>query len=144
MNASAADANVNRTLSLAGTCTAVFTFTLVFLFPKFSAGELDPILFQAALAASGVSILSIAYSGMNYYILTLAVEHSIERAERYRRRADWVWQVGFALFLLQPSLILFSVGLFVVASFFLALWLLYFILIVKVFRETQGWIRKGV
>ena len=80
---------------------------------------------------------------MNYYVQTLALVHGIERHDKYRRRADLIWQVGFTLFVLQPSLILFSVGLDVVAVFFLALWFLYFILIVTVFRATQSWIRKS-
>lgn len=143
VSVSSAESNVSRTTTLAGTCTAVFTFTLVFLFPRFSSGELDPILFQAALLASGLSMFSFAYAGMNYYILVLALQSGIERNTKYRRRADMAWQIGFSFLMLQPGLILFSVGLDLVATVFSGLWLLYVIVALVVFRPTHSWVRES-
>jgi hypothetical protein len=52
-----AAANVNRAYSLAATSIAIFTFVLVFLYPRFASGEANPFLFQAALVVMGVATL---------------------------------------------------------------------------------------
>src|SRR5262245_3104431 len=44
-----AASNVNRAYSLAGTCVAIFTFTLLFLYPPYVDGDINPVLFQATL-----------------------------------------------------------------------------------------------
>jgi hypothetical protein len=41
-----AAANVNRSYSLAATTIAIFTFSLIFLYPRFRNGEVSPVLFQ--------------------------------------------------------------------------------------------------
>ena len=43
-----ATSNVNRSYSLAGTSIAIFTFMLIFLYPRFASGEIDALLFQVA------------------------------------------------------------------------------------------------
>ncbi len=151
------EANVNRTWALAGTSIAIFTFTLVFLYPRFSSGAIDPVLFQISLTVIGFSVFSFVFSGIYYYALTLAlsmrsndvlslrtslVQSLKTKPEKYRRRADTFWSIGFSLLVLEPSLILFTVGLIVVASVWLVLWIFYFIFSVYVFTETQSWLRK--
>ena len=42
--------NVNRAASLIGSSMAIFTFLLFFLYPRFSSGQIDPVLFQVTLA----------------------------------------------------------------------------------------------
>src|SRR5262245_55469484 len=44
-----AAANVNRAYSLAATSIAIFTFMLIFLYPKLASGEANPLLFQATV-----------------------------------------------------------------------------------------------
>jgi len=39
-----ASSNVNRSYSLAATCIAIFTFTLIFLYPRFASGEVNGML----------------------------------------------------------------------------------------------------
>ena len=50
-----ATSNVNRSYSLSATSIAIFTFTLVFLYPRFASGEIDGLLFQATLVVMGVA-----------------------------------------------------------------------------------------
>jgi hypothetical protein len=44
-----ATSNVNRSYSLSATSIAIFTFTLLFLYPMFARGEIDALPFQATL-----------------------------------------------------------------------------------------------
>ena len=53
-----AAANVTRAGTLVGSTIAVFTFLLFFLYPRFSSGQIDPILFQATLIVILLTILS--------------------------------------------------------------------------------------
>ncbi len=128
---------------MAGTSIAIFTFTLVFLYPRFSSGAIDPILFQIALTVIGFSIFSFVFSMIYYYKLTLALSLDIAKPEEFRRKAEQLWVIGFSLLVLEPSLILFSVGLVAVAVVFLGLWISYLIFVVHVFTETQSWLRKA-
>ncbi len=143
MSTDVAEGNVNRTWAMAGTSIAIFTFTLVFLYPRFSSGAIDPILFQIALTVIGFSIFSFVFSMIYYYKLTLALSLGIAKPEKFRRKAETLWVIGFSLLVLEPSLILLSVGLVAVAVVFLVLWISYFIFVVHVFIETQSWLRKA-
>jgi len=139
----AAEANVNRTWAFAGTAMAIFTFTLVFLYPRFSTGAIDPVLFQISLAVIGLAIFSFVFSMISYYTHTLALSLAIGKAERFGQRGEEFWLVGFSLLLLEPSLILFSVGLVVVGLVLLALWIAYFIFAVYAFTITRSWSRQA-
>lgn len=142
MSVDVAEANVNRTVALAGTSIAIFTFTLVFLYPKVSGG-FDSILFQVALTVIGFAIFSFVLSGIHYYAQMLSLSHSSLKAEMFRQRADRLWLVGFSLLVLEPSLILFTVGLIFVGVVYLALWIAYMVFEVYVFKEIQSWLRKA-
>ena len=54
-----ATANVNRAYSLAATSIAIFTFMLIFLYPRFAGGEINGLLFQATLVVMGVATFSL-------------------------------------------------------------------------------------
>jgi hypothetical protein len=53
-----AAANVNRAGTVLGSTIAVFTFLLFFLYPRYSSGQIDPILFQLTLTTVVLTILS--------------------------------------------------------------------------------------
>jgi hypothetical protein len=114
--------NVNRSYSLSATSIAIFTFTLVFLYPRFASGEINGLIFQATLVVMGFATFSLALAAVQYYGASLANLEDAMRI-RYRRRADTFWLVGYLLLFLSPSLILFAVGLHVVGAVWLALWL---------------------
>jgi hypothetical protein len=57
MSLDIANSNVNRNLTLAGTSIAIFTFLLFFLYPRYSSGEINSILFQLTLSVI-VSVLA--------------------------------------------------------------------------------------
>jgi hypothetical protein len=132
-----ATSNVNRAYSLAGTSIAIFTFMLVFLYPRFAGGEINALLFQGALVVMGVATFSFVFSSFYYYASSLGSRiHDAERA-RYSRRGDRFWLLGYTLLFLVPSLILFSVGLLAVGSVWLALWLVYFLFMIRYFPRVE-------
>ena len=134
-----AAANANRTYSLAATCIAIFTFVLIFLYPRFASGEVDAWLFQAALVVMGVATFSFVFSSLYYYGSSLGGAR-IDDAVRagYARRGDRFWLLGYTLLFLGPSLILFAVGLLIVGSAWLALWLVYVFFVIRYFPRVQS------
>jgi hypothetical protein len=133
-----AASNVTRSYSLAATSIAIFTFMLIFLYPKFESGAINPLLFQATLIVMGVAIFSFGFAAFHYYGSSLGSR--IDDAERavYARRGDRFWLLGEILLFLDPCLILFSVKLLAVGSVWLALWLGYLLLVIRHFPKIQA------
>jgi len=133
-----AAANVNRSYSLAATSIAIFTFTLIFLYPRFASGEINATLFQATLIVMGVATFAFALASFQYYGSSLGSR--IDEAGRavYSRRADRLWLFGCTMLFLDPSLILFTVRLLVVGSVWFALWLVYIVFAARHFPRVQA------
>jgi hypothetical protein len=80
-------ANANRSYSLAATCIAIFTFTMIFLYPRFASGEVNAVLFQATLAVMGVATFAFVFSSLYYYQCSIGRLHDVERTLYSRRRS---------------------------------------------------------
>ena len=132
-----AASNVNRSYSLAATSIAIFTFMLIFLYPRFASGEINALLFQATLIVMGVATFSLALSAFHYYGSSLGSRIDDAERARYSRRGDRFWLLGYTLLFLDPSLILFSIGLVVVGSVWFALWLVYVLFVIRYFPRVQ-------
>jgi hypothetical protein len=132
-----ASSNVNRSYSLAASSLTIFTFTLVFLYPRVATGEVDGTLFQATLILMGVATFAFAIAAFHYYGASLG--RQIEPAQRVvlGRRGDRLWVLGYALLFLAPSLILFAVSLVLVGSIWLVLWLGFGVFTVRNFPRVQ-------
>jgi hypothetical protein len=132
-----AASNVNRAYSLAGTSIAIFTFLLIFLYPRFASGEIDAALFQVTLVVMGLATFSFVYASFLYYGSSLG--DRIDDAERavYARRGDRFWLLGYTLLFLAPSLVLFTVALRAVGAVWLALWLVYLGFVIRYFAKVQ-------
>src|SRR5438876_1505969 len=132
-----AASNVNRAGTVLGSTIAVFTFLLFFLYPRFSSGEIDPILFQVTLTVIVLTIFAFSFSGLYYYrIRVLKMSSAQERASM--RKGDLLWVLGTLFAGSEPALILFTVGLAAVAVVALSLWLLYLYIIVSQFRAASS------
>jgi len=129
-----AASNVNRSYSLSATSIAIFTFMLVFLYPRVSSGEVNALLFQATLVVMGFATFSFVFASFYYYGSSLGGRIDDTERARYSRRADRFWLLGCTLLFLDPSLILFSVGLLGVGSAWFALWLVYLLFAIRYFR----------
>ena len=132
-----AGANVNRSYSLAGTSIAIFTFVLIFLYPRFASGEVDALLFQATLIVMGVATFSFAFASFYYYGSSLGDRIDDAERARYSHRGDRFWLLGYILLFLDPSLILLSVRLVVIASAWFALWLVYALFVIRHFSRVE-------
>jgi hypothetical protein len=136
-----ASANVNRSYSLAGTSIAIFTFILFFMFPRYVAREVDP--GSSRPRCSSWATFSFVLASFSYYCASAGAR--FEDAERtlHARRGDRLWLLGYTLLFLAPSLILFAIGLPVVGSVWITLWLIYLALVVRYFPKLQGVNRGG-
>ena len=137
MGEDVAAVNVTRSYTLAGTNIAIFTFMLFFLYPRFEGGKINPVLFQATLIAMGVATFSLVFATLHYYRCSLGGRMSDTERTLYARRADRFWLVGYTTMFLAPSLVLFLLRLRIVASVWLAFWLLYLFFVVRYFAGIQ-------
>jgi hypothetical protein len=133
-----AAANANRSYSLAATSIAIFTFMLVFLYPRFASGEVNAVLFQATLVVMGVATFAFVFASLYYYGSSLGGGWNDDAGRaRYARRGDRFWLLGYTLLFLAPSVILFSVGLLVVGFAWFVLWLVYAFFVIRYFPRVQ-------
>jgi hypothetical protein len=118
------DANENRSLTagLGGTCIAILTFVLIFLFDRSTAGQINNLLFQATLLNIVVSLFLISLASLNYWFVMEALRTNPPRASDYERRADGFFATSLVLLLLEPTLILLTVNLYYVGGVALTLW----------------------
>jgi len=138
-----AASNVNRTYSLGAMSIAIFTFMLIFLYPKFASGQINALLFQATLLVMAVATFSVLFASVYYYACSLGSESDDAERALYSRRADRFWLLGCTLLFLDPSLVLFSVGLLAVGFTWFALWLVYLLFMIRHFPRLQA-ARKSV
>ena len=137
MGADLAAANVNRSYQLGATSIAIFTFMLIFLYPKFAVGDVNPVLFQVTLIVMAMATFSFVLTTFYYYGASLTGRFDEAQRAVYSRRGDRFWLVGYSLLLLDPSLILLCVGLSLVAAAWFALWLVYLFVAVRNFPRVQ-------
>ena len=137
MREDVAAVNVTRSYTLAGTNIAIFTFMLFFLYPRFESGRINPLLFQATLIAMGVATFSLVFATLHYYRCSLGGGMSDTERTLQARRADRFWLMGYTTMFLAPSLVLFLLRLRIVASVWLAFWLLYLFFVVRYFPRIQ-------
>src|SRR5262245_7792824 len=110
---------------------------LLFLYSRFRSGEINVWLFQTTLVVMSVATFSFVFASLYYYGSSLGSR--IDDAERalYSRRGDRFWLIGYTLLFLDPSLILFSVGLLAVGSVWFALWLVFLLFVIRYFPRVQ-------
>jgi len=130
MDLDLAAANVNRAGTLVGSTIAVFTFLLFFLYHRFSSGQIDPVLFQVTLTIIVLTILSFSLSGLFYYRIGV-LKLTTAKKRMSMQRGALFWLVGTLFVILEPALILFTVGLTVVGVVALGAWLLYTLVTVR-------------
>ena len=55
---------------------------------------------------------------------------------RFSRRGDRFWVIGSSLLFLEPSLVLFTIGLTLVGAAWLALWIVYVVFVARTFPRV--------
>ena len=132
-----AAANVNRSYQLAASSIAIFTFSMFFLYPRFASGDVEALPFQATLIVMAGATFSFGFASFYYYGASLGSRIDDTVRIRYSCRGDRIWLIGCVLLFLAPSLILFTVRMFAVASVWFALWLVYLLFVIRNFRRVQ-------
>lgn len=138
MDTDLAAANVNRSYSLAATSIAIFTFVLFFLYPKYAAGEVNDLLFQATLIVMGLSTFSFTFSSFYYYSASLAGRFDDAERAQSSRLGDRFWLLGYVLLFLAPSVILLSIHVVIVATVWFGLWLVFVAFVIYRFPRFKG------
>ena len=116
-----AGANRSLAVSLTGTCVALLTFLLFFLYDRYIADEINALLFQAT-AAIVVALFLFGYSAVYCYRVMGAMIRSSSKVKGYLFRADLLFFFGSLVITLEPALILYTVRLNEVATIALVLW----------------------
>src|SRR5919109_4856880 len=143
INRELAVSNVNRAASLVGTSLAIFTFVLFFLYPRYITSQIDSTLFQIVLTDILLTIFMFGFSGLYYYTVisspTLG-RNSIKEQNNLLHRAEVFFILGLLLGVLEPALILFTVGLTVPAVIASLLWIIFILAMSRQRgnRETIG------
>ena len=137
-----AAANVNRSYQLAASSIAIFTFLLFFLYPKFAAGQVDAFMYQATLIVMGVATFSFAFASFYYYGSSLGGRIDDAERARYSRGGDRFSEHDAGHARERASLVLFTIGLLVVASVWFALWLVYLLFVMRHFPRVQTAIKS--
>lgn len=132
-----ASANVNRTYSLGATSIAIFTFTMIFLYPRYLSGEANATLFQVTLVVMGVATFSLLFASFHYYASSLPGRVQDGDRVTYARRGDLLWVIGSSMLFLAPSLILFTIDLVGVGVAWFALWLVYVLFVSIAFPRVR-------
>lgn len=131
-----ANQDVGRSVSLVGMTIATFTFLLTFLYPRYVSGTIDPTLFQISIGTIGFGIFFLVNAGLDFYIAALPWSGTSDKGDRFRRRGDLFWLVGYSLLLLEPSLVLLTFNLLLVGLVWLGLWTWYLYRNVSEYRRV--------
>jgi hypothetical protein len=121
---------------IAGTCVAIFTFLLFFLYPRLLSGEVNPILFRLTVGVIVLTMFFFMYAGSYYYTFVGSLARDDKRrSTAYIDRADRCAVVALVLFVLAPALILFTINLSDLGSFALLLWFVYLAVLIVDIRS---------
>ncbi len=123
--------------TLVGTSIAILTFLLFFLYPRSLSGEVNPALFQATITVILAAIFSFGASALYRHMSITSPVKSGPKARLRFRRAELFFSLAFALMLLEPTFVLFTLRLIPVASIALGLWITYLLLYVYKFRHRN-------
>lgn len=126
-------AQLNRAVAIVGSSMAVFTFLLFFLYPRFVAKEIDPILFQGTLAVIIVVVFALAFAGFFYFEIYFSPDSAEKRLLLHR--GNVLYSLGLELVTLEPAMILFTIGLYVDAILASILFLVFLFFIAQQFRR---------
>ena len=123
--------------TLVWTSIAILTFLLFFLYPRSLSGEVNPALFQTTITVMLEAIFSFGASALYRHMSITSPVKSGPKARLRFRRAELFFSLAFALMLLEPTFVLFTLRLIPVASIALGLWISYLLLYVYQFRHRN-------
>jgi len=129
--------NLNRSVTLIGSNLAIFTFVLIFLYPRYASNQLNGVLFQATLTSSLLAIFLFGIAGVHYFEIVVMAKASIETKMQLVRRGDLLFVVSLLLATAEPALILFTLDLTGVGIIAAVLWTLYAVFLIRQGRKLR-------
>jgi len=129
--------NLNRSVTLIGSNLAIFTFVLIFLYPRYASNQLNGVLFQATLTSSLLAIFLFGIAGVHYFEIVAMAKASIETKMQLVRRGDLLFVVSLLLATAEPALILFTLDLTGVGIIAAVLWTLYAVFLIRQGRKLR-------
>jgi len=129
--------NLNRSVALIGSNLAIFTFVLIFLFPRYASNQLNGVLFQATLTSSFLAIFLFGIAGVHYFEVVAMAKAIVETKMQLVRRGDLLFVVSLLLATAEPALILFTLGLTGVGIIAAVLWTLYAVFLIGQGRKLR-------
>ena len=124
-------------MTLIGSNLAIFTFVLVFLFPRYASNQLNGVLFQVTLTTTLLAIFLFGISGVYYLEVVGMAKTGIARKRVLVQRGDSLFVVSLMLGTAMPALILFTLGITAVAVIATGLWVLYAGFIIQQGRKLR-------
>ncbi len=124
-------------MTLIGSNLAIFTFVLVFLFPRYASNQLNGVLFQVTLTTTLLAIFLFGISGVYYLEVVGMTKTGIARERVLVQRGDSLFVVSLLLGTAMPALILFTLGITAVAVIATGLWVLYAGFIIQQGRKLR-------
>ena len=124
-------------MTLIGSNLAIFTFVLVFLFPRYASNQLNGVLFQVTLTTTLLAIFLFGISGVYYLEVVGMAKTGIARERVLVQRGDSLFVVSLLLGTAMPALILFTLGITAVAVIATGLWVLYAGFIIQQGRKLR-------
>jgi len=124
-------------VTLIGSNLAIFTFVLVFLFPRYASNQLNGVLFQVTLTTTLLAIFLFGISGVYYLEVVGMAKTGIARKRVLVQRGDSSFVVSLLLGTAMPALILFTLGITAVAVIATGLWVLYAGFIIQQGRKLR-------
>jgi len=89
--------NLNRSVTLIGSNLAIFTFVLIFLYPRYFSDQLNDVLFQATLTSSLLAISPFGISGVHYFEVVAMSKASIATKMQLIRRGDSIFVLSLLI-----------------------------------------------
>lgn len=123
--------NLNRALTLISSNMAIFTFTLIFLYPRYALNELNGVLFQITLSTSLLVIFLLGITGVYYFEVIANKRMSHVQKLAAARRGDLLFVVSLIIMTSLPTLILFTLSITIVAIIATLLWALFTAFVIR-------------
>ncbi len=95
---------LSRTDSLIGSNLAIFTFVLVFLFPRYDSTQLNGALFQATLTTSLLAVFLFIITGISFFEVIAFAMLSVEKRRALIYRENSLFVLGLMFSRAMPSI----------------------------------------
>ena len=132
--------SLSNNVNLVAISLAIFTF-LLFFSTGSSVTQNRSVVFQAALGLIVAAVFSFGVAGLYSFVLIYSTPAKHVKLPSHRRNSELFFALGLSILLLEPSLILFTLGYSIIALIALILFLAYMIMYLyetRTIHELRG------